>query len=880
VAVVNYSTGTTSVSRQFYLAGSASGTGTGGSVGVSPKAYTFPTQATGITSAPQTITLNNSQSVALAISSIQINAPFSQTNNCGSSLSSGASCSINVTYRPTAVGFTSTNLVITHNAAGSPQNVAFAGNAFAAVSTVPKVGGLSFFHQIVNTPSSPLAVTLTNNQSVALTINSITSSAEFPFTSSCATLAPQTSCTIQVAFNPRAIGARSATLSVAESAFGSPINVPLAGTGIAGDPGVTVTVEPALPCVVPGQQQQFTAVVARASNTTVRWYVDNVPNGNGSVGTITAGGLYTAPAAQGAHTVMAVSQASTNISGNTMATVTSTPVFAIAPFTSSLLPFGQQTFQPQICYVPDSKPVTWSVDNIANGNATVGTVTNSGIYTAPATTGRHIVRVTDPALNKTSGAVVTVYPNVSVDFGSRTNTAHPIPANLFGYGRGESLQTTADRTLLTQAGITTPRLYAQIPLVYATQTPNWTKIDPMIASIQAAGQHVMLQMSYTPPWLQPSPNPCGAGAPTVAPADVTKWAQIAASYVAHMDVTFPGVVQDYEIWNEPNSAGLCAKDRLSSYISIYAAAASAMKQQAATDGTTIRVGGPVLSGYSAIWLSTLLSNPSTAPYIDFVSYHQYMFGVTSLQVQWDTYNGNTSLYQKTQDPNFGPSFVYSKVYAEVAAGKQPLGANTPIYVTEFNTNWSFYQDCCRNDPTYAPLWNALYISDFLNATYSGLPSISKLVYFAGAAYPYFCLIGTPDQNMDCSYSAQSTPQPYPQYYTYQLLSSSSYLDLVDGGYMAASISPPTGGGGLVVTAFYNASQNAILIVNPTATPYSQLQVNLQNTGFSTAQATLYQIVNGASINSSALTLTPQGSNYSTNVDIPPYSVQAISLKGQ
>jgi hypothetical protein len=303
-----------------------------------------------------------------------------------------------------------------------------------------------------------------------------------------------------------------------------------------------------------------------------------------------------------------------------------------------------------------------------------------------------------------------------------------------------------------------------------------------------------------------------------------------------------------------------------------------MKQQ----NPNIRIGGPVLSGYTATWIQTLLSTPSTFPYVDFVSYHQYTYGQTALNVQWDTYNGNNSIYQETQDPNVGAAAVYNKVAGLVKAGQQPLGAKTPIYITEYNTNWAFFQDCCKNDPTYGPLFNALYISDLLNNTYSSTAPMApgKLVYFAGNAYPYFCLIGVPDQNNDCLYSAGASPQPYPQYFAYDLLSATNYLGLVNGGYMAASINPPTGAGGPVITAFYNTTQDAILITNPTSSTYSNVPVTMQNVGFGTPQATLYQIVNGASINSSSLALTPQGTAYSATISIPPYSVQAISLKGQ
>ena len=304
-----------------------------------------------------------------------------------------------------------------------------------------------------------------------------------------------------------------------------------------------------------------------------------------------------------------------------------------------------------------------------------------------------------------------------------------------------------------------------------------------------------------------------------------------------------------------------------------------MKTQAAQDGATIRIGGPVISGYSQLWISTLLTNTSTAPYVDFVSYHQYFFGQSQLEAKWDQYTGVPSLYEMTQDPSVGAFANYNKTLAQVALGKQPGGASTPIYVTEFNSNWAFFKDCCRSDSTYAPVWNSLYITDMLDSVYNGSAHVpNKLYYFAGSAYPYFCLIGVQDANMDCLYSSGATPVPYPQYYAYQLFGGANYLGLSAGGYMAKSISTPTGGGGLATTAFYTSTQDSIVIINPTATSYPQITVTFANPGFSDAQGTLYQIQNGSQINSTPISFSSQGTNRTATIEVPPYSVQAIAFK--
>ncbi len=770
-------------------------------ISVSPKLIPFPNQGIHSTSSATSITLWNNQTGTLSISSIKTAAPYTQTNNCGTSMAANAKCTINVTFGPTAVQYYSSTLTITDSAGNSPQVVTLTGNGVQPVKYTPVIGGYYFNHQIVNTPSTPQAVTVTNQQSTTLTFTGITSAPEFPFTTNCGdghgggTLAAGATCTVQVTFDPQAVTTYNANLAISDNAYGSPIVIPLTGTGISGTAPPTLVVTPVTPCILPSRSQQFSTTFISNPTTAVNWYVDGVHNGNSSVGTITAAGLYTAPAVASSHTIRAVSQTTTTLGGNAHVSITTTPSLTLDPYVASVPPGGQQTYQALTCNAPDTNTHNFEVDGILGGNSTVGTITPEGVYTAPTTPGLHTVRLTDTAANKTTAGEVTVYSGITADFALRANNTQVIPASMFGYGRGESLRTASDRSLLTDAGVSEARLSAQITLVFATSTPDWTKIDPFISTIQAAGQHAMLQLNQSPTWLQPTSGSCVGNAYS-APTNNSQWAQIAADYVAHMDATFPGVVTDYEIWNEPNSSGMCAANHLASYLDIYAAAAPAMKTQAARDAKTIRVGGPVLSGFDSTWFTPFLTNSGTAPYIDFVSYHQYFGGTSSLDVQWENNTGMPSLYDATQNVSTGAMGDYKRTQALVAAGAQPGKGSTPIYVTEYNTNWAFFQDCCKNNPTYAPVFNELYLTDMLDTVYNGVPIMpAKLFFFAGSAYPYFCLIGVKNGNNDCLYSAGATPVPYPQYYAFDLLASPTYLGLVNGGHMAKTISPPSGGGG-------------------------------------------------------------------------------------
>ena len=853
-------------------------------VSYSPKQILFPNQGINSTSSGYSITLTNNESTTITISSISAPAPYSVTNTCGGSLAAGKSCTLTVTFSPTAVKYYSSAVTVTDNGANSPQVIPVTGNGVLPIKYTPAVGGYYFYHQIVNTPSTPQAVTLTNQQGGAITFTGMSSSPQFPFTTNCGdghgggTLAGGATCSVLVTFNPSSVATFNANLTINNNSSTGAILVPLTGTGISGTAPATLVVTPTAPCMLPSHSQQFSTQFISTPSTAVNWFVDGVRNGNSSVGTITASGLYTAPSVASTHTVRAVSQTNTTLGGNAKASITTTPSLVLDPYVASIPVGGQMTFKALACNAPTTNPYNYEVDGILGGNSTTGTITPAGVYTAPPTAGKHQVRLTDTATSKTTAGWVTVFSSITADFGSRANNTPVVPASMFGYGRAESLRTTSDRNLLTQAGVTEARLAAQITNVFATSTPDWTKVDPFIATIQASGQHAMLQMNQSPPWLQPTSGTCAANG-YAAPTDVNQWTQMAVQYVAHMDATFPGVVTDYEIWNEPNSGLMCAANHLNSYLALYAAAAPAMKAQAAQDGKPIRVGGPALTSYDSTWLTSFLSNSGTAPYVDFVSYHQYFGGPTNLNVPWDGTTGMPSLYDETQDVSTGAFGDYRRVVSLVAAGAQPGKGSTPIYLTEFNTNWAFYQDCCKNDPTYAPLFNALYLVDMLDTVYNSLPLMpAKLYYFAGSAYPYFCLVGVKDSNNDCLYSAGATPVPYPQYYAFDLLASPSYLGLAGGGHMAASISTPTGGGGLATTAFYTASQDAIVIINPTSTSYPQMTVTFANPGISSTQGTFYAIAGGDQITSSVISFTVQGANRTAKIDVPAHSVQAISLK--
>ena len=192
----------------------------------------FPLQQTGTTSAPQALTLTNLGAPALSIAGITASQQFSETDNCGSSLAGGASCTINVSFAPTTTGNINGTLTIVDNASGSPQTVTLSGQAGTPIATVSP-STLNFGSQVLGSTSASQNVTLSNTGNFTLTLNSITASGAFAQNNNCGnSLAPNASCAINVTFTPQSSGSASGTISITDSATGGPQSVSLSGTGL------------------------------------------------------------------------------------------------------------------------------------------------------------------------------------------------------------------------------------------------------------------------------------------------------------------------------------------------------------------------------------------------------------------------------------------------------------------------------------------------------------------------------------------------------------------------------------------------------------------------------------------------------------------------
>lgn len=200
---------------------------------LSPTSLAFGTVKVGATTAAQVVTVKNSGTGALTLTSETVSAPFLKSaTTCGTSLAAGATCTVSVEYKPTATGTSSGTLVVASNGTSSPASVALTGTG-ATYSLFLSPSTVAFGTVNVGTTTAAQVITVKNSGSAPVTLTSETVSA--PFIKSATTcgsnLAVASTCTVSVEYKPTSAVSSTGTLVVASNATSTPASVALTGTG-------------------------------------------------------------------------------------------------------------------------------------------------------------------------------------------------------------------------------------------------------------------------------------------------------------------------------------------------------------------------------------------------------------------------------------------------------------------------------------------------------------------------------------------------------------------------------------------------------------------------------------------------------------------------
>jgi hypothetical protein len=235
-------------------------------VQANPSALNFSPLVTGSTSPAQTVTISNPTSAAASVSSISTAAPFAETNTCGSSIAAGGSCTVSVTYTPTAVGAQNGSLTV--NAGGVTDTVTLTGSGVAPGPILnASPGGLSFPSELVGTAAPSQTISVSNSGTASATVSKVAVTGPYTETNNCSTIAVGASCTVTVGFTPTAGGANPGTLTITSNANNSPTTASLSGTGI----GSTTNLALAGSLTASSTDSGFPATNANDGNASTYW---------------------------------------------------------------------------------------------------------------------------------------------------------------------------------------------------------------------------------------------------------------------------------------------------------------------------------------------------------------------------------------------------------------------------------------------------------------------------------------------------------------------------------------------------------------------------------------------------------------------------------
>ncbi len=224
-----------------------------------PATADFPTESLGGATATQVVALTNLGAEPLTVAGAAIDPTSANAGdfavaatNCPAALARDASCTVDVTFTPSAIGLRSATLSVAHDRVRSPFQIPLRGFGRAAgtdptatLDTTSVTFGTVHAGTDSNSPPQPAGdlprkAIVANNGTADLHIGKVAlggaSPGEFKFTSDCLDqpVVPGASCPIEVVFGPAHDGARGATLTITDDAADSPQVVTLAGTGAQG----------------------------------------------------------------------------------------------------------------------------------------------------------------------------------------------------------------------------------------------------------------------------------------------------------------------------------------------------------------------------------------------------------------------------------------------------------------------------------------------------------------------------------------------------------------------------------------------------------------------------------------------------------------------
>jgi len=351
-----------------------------GRLSISPSSLSFGNQVQGLASAPRTVTLTNSRSSAVTLSVQAATGDFSETNTCPGSLTGGTSCTISVTFLPTATGRRTGSISI--QAGTGTQTVNLSGNGTAPTVTA-----------VVVAPATPSVLPGATQQFTATASYSNNTTADVTATATWSSSATSVA-TIASGGMATALAGGTATITASLSSgggggFGGGRRTTVRGTTVLTVASLTaITVTPNGVQLLPANTAQYTAT-GTYSNGVITDVTAKATwsSSSTSIATVNTTGLATSVAVGTATITASMGSGATTIRGTSALTVTTNPLVSIA-ITPTSISLGKNAVQQYVATgtyyntttANISTAVTW-----ASGTPSVVSINAAGLATVLGT---------------------------------------------------------------------------------------------------------------------------------------------------------------------------------------------------------------------------------------------------------------------------------------------------------------------------------------------------------------------------------------------------------------------------------------------------------------------------------------------------------------
>jgi hypothetical protein len=204
-------------------------TNNGGAPTMSPVTVDFGSEAVGFQTAPKVFNWTNNSSFSLPVASVTVTGDYVVTSPACGSVGPGATCEIDVAFKPTALGARPGTLTVVSQA--NTLTATLTGTGITALTGTPTM--LNFGNVDVGN-SATSGISIVNNAPGPVAVPALLTTGDFSATSTCgSSIAGGASCTLVVTFRPTTTGQRTGTetLNSSSQAY-SGVATQLTGNGV------------------------------------------------------------------------------------------------------------------------------------------------------------------------------------------------------------------------------------------------------------------------------------------------------------------------------------------------------------------------------------------------------------------------------------------------------------------------------------------------------------------------------------------------------------------------------------------------------------------------------------------------------------------------